>query len=423
MMSRVFYNHILIILIFGCLLLGQLARINLTPQIAFYYHDVLIVIFILLNLPELLMIGTKIWTSMIGRKKTLIVMALGVSWLIITWILSAPIALVTGLYLLRLMTYLIFLVVFALLRPINRQQLFFLLIGFFFLFTLLGLGQYLFFPDARSLGYLGWDDHYYRLINTWFDPAFTGLVFVLAVIFLLDLRKKKLGKLKSSFFLSLIFLLLVALCLTVSRANLLAMGGVMIVWGWWQYQSGGRRFFTGRLFFLTLLTLILAGAGFFITTRQHWGNALWRTNSIVLRLATFQAELSALTVKDWLIGRGLFVPSKNLILPDDLPQKSTPTLRQTDISWQQTGIFADNFFLLLIGFFGLPLTLIVIFYLGKFLFFTYFAYPSIFLSTMALLINAQFNQVVFQPFILLIFGFLLIYYWFDKTFKIKPPKA
>lgn len=44
------------------------------------------------------------------------------------------------------------------------------------LFVLIGLGQYLFFPDMRYLRYLGFDDHYYRLIGSFYDPNFTGAI-------------------------------------------------------------------------------------------------------------------------------------------------------------------------------------------------------------------------------------------------------
>lgn len=45
------------------------------------------------------------------------------------------------------------------------------------IFSLLGLLQYLFFPDLRFLKLLGFDDHYYRLAGSFYDPNFSGAIF------------------------------------------------------------------------------------------------------------------------------------------------------------------------------------------------------------------------------------------------------
>lgn len=46
----------------------------------------------------------------------------------------------------------------------------------FLIFSLLGLLQYLFFPDMRYLRELGFDDHYFRLIGSLYDPNLTGAI-------------------------------------------------------------------------------------------------------------------------------------------------------------------------------------------------------------------------------------------------------
>lgn len=45
----------------------------------------------------------------------------------------------------------------------------------------LGLGwlQYVLLPDVRFLALLGWDDHYYRMVGTLFDPNYLGLLLIL----------------------------------------------------------------------------------------------------------------------------------------------------------------------------------------------------------------------------------------------------
>ncbi len=47
-----------------------------------------------------------------------------------------------------------------------------------------GLLQYLFLPDVSFLSALNWDNHYFRLVSTFFDPGFTGAILVLGTIFL-----------------------------------------------------------------------------------------------------------------------------------------------------------------------------------------------------------------------------------------------
>ncbi|MBU2577563.1 hypothetical protein KKA69_01905, partial [Patescibacteria group bacterium] len=49
----------------------------------------------------------------------------------------------------------------------------------------IAIGQYIFFPDTRILKYLGWDDHYFRAIGSFLDPAFTGIILVLSLIALI----------------------------------------------------------------------------------------------------------------------------------------------------------------------------------------------------------------------------------------------
>ena len=81
-----------------------------------------------------------------------------------------------------------------------------------FIFLFLGILQYLVFPDLRDLKYLGFDDHYYRLIGSFFDPNYTGLVLSVLTIFFL-------GQ-KLYFPLTLA---LISLSLTFSRASYLSL--------------------------------------------------------------------------------------------------------------------------------------------------------------------------------------------------------
>ncbi len=49
-------------------------------------------------------------------------------------------------------------------------------------FAVLGLLQFIFYPDLRFLNTLGWDPHYFRTISTFLDPNFTGAFLVLTML-------------------------------------------------------------------------------------------------------------------------------------------------------------------------------------------------------------------------------------------------
>ena len=80
----------------------------------------------------------------------------------------------------------------------------------------LGVAQYLIWPDLRGLKGLGWDDHYYRLVGTFLDPGFTGILMVLALLAAF-VKKKYVW----------VAVLLIGLALTYSRASYLALGAGM----------------------------------------------------------------------------------------------------------------------------------------------------------------------------------------------------
>lgn len=58
---------------------------------------------------------------------------------------------------------------------------------------IVGLGylQYFFYSDAKSLLYLGWDEHMYRMFSTFLDPNFAGAFFVLFFLFVTNLFLKR----------------------------------------------------------------------------------------------------------------------------------------------------------------------------------------------------------------------------------------
>ena len=114
-------------------------------------------------------------------------------------------------------------------------------------FTLLGIIQYVLYPNLRNLSYLGWDPHYYRLFSTFLDPNFAGLFIV--VTFFLGLHIYRIVKKKYWIIFSQL-LLIIALILTLSRSSWLAFL-VPFVWLIWKKRLW--KFFIGIGIFIICL--------------------------------------------------------------------------------------------------------------------------------------------------------------------------
>jgi hypothetical protein len=76
--------------------------------------------------------------------------------------------------------------------------------------AIFGWLQYLIWPDLTALKYLGWDDHLLRMVGTFLDPTYLGLILVLGIILAEKLNLKK-----------IIYFLLISLAFTYSRSSYL----------------------------------------------------------------------------------------------------------------------------------------------------------------------------------------------------------
>lgn len=142
-------------------------------------------------------------------------------------------------------------------------------------FLLLGLAQYLFLPDMRFLKYLGFDDHYYRLTGSLFDPNFIGALLTGVILYFMAT-----GKYLHT--LPLLFLLGV----TFSRASYLAffVGFVYLLLNNKNWKL---------LIYLGLLGLIVT----FIPKPFGEGVNLLRTFSIFSRFESWEAGIKLFTQK------------------------------------------------------------------------------------------------------------------------------
>ena len=138
------------------------------------------------------------------------------------------------------------------------------------IFCLLGIVQYLGFPDMRFLKSLGFDDHYFRLIGSLYDPNFTGAIFASLALYFVG---------KNKIIISLPFIGLLAL--TFSRASFLAFGVGLIY-----------LLLTRKKVKLLILVVLLGVIVYLIPKPFGEGVNLLRTFSIFSRIESWQSGLS-----------------------------------------------------------------------------------------------------------------------------------
>lgn len=195
----------------------------------------------------------------------------------------------------------------------------------------LGLLQYLFLPDLRFLHLLGWDDHYYRLTFPFLDPAFTGIILVLATFYI-----NSSTELSKTFMKTASVILTTALALTFSRASFMAFAIGLF------YLQQKKVITTGKMIFLLL---ILVFTLFWAPKPGGEGVNLVRTNSFKQKLQNYKEGLDII-VENPLWGVGF----NNLCLARPQNDQSSHACHGLDNSflfiWATTGILGLISFLL-----------------------------------------------------------------------------
>ena len=245
---------------------------------------------------------------------------------------------------------------------LRRRLLFFMLTSFMFL----GLAQYLFFPDIRLYQYLGFDDHYYRLVGSLLDPNYTGAVLTVAFFVFATLP------LRLSWSLQLLSLL--TLLLTFSRASFLSFFIILCLKLAKQH----------RLKYLLLFIPAVILGVYFLPKPFGEGVNLLRTYSVYSRLS---ANLDALEIFK---AHPLFGVGFN-------------TLKLSFPGSHSTGI--DNSYLYILATSGLA-------GISAFIYFLYTQLKPIrhhpyFLALLSLLIHSLFNNTFFYIWITSLFFLIL----------------
>jgi O-antigen ligase len=151
----------------------------------------------------------------------------------ISWIYSLTIfpdltVLYGLLYLFRLAAYIYFSIyVFSFIKLIKNKKLILnYLLGISVISALFGWLQLAVFPDIKPMFIWGWDIHLYRLVGTFFDPTFLGIIIVFGLLIALN----EYTILKDKKYLLIVIFLLISLAFTYSRGSFLAfLTGIMAI--------------------------------------------------------------------------------------------------------------------------------------------------------------------------------------------------
>lgn len=184
---------------------------------------------------------------------------------------------VAMLYIVRFFSYFLIYILISVQDKTFKNQIQNALLFSGFMFGIIGLIQFAFYPYLRNIEYLGWDVHLYRLVSSFLDPNFAGIYFSLNSLLIIQLllsndRRKNL----------LIFLLslsLVCLLLTYSRTAFIAFAlGASVL-----FILNRQIKIIGVLLTLSVLSLSIL----FLTGRSE-GTNLLRTTSSFARSQTYQ---------------------------------------------------------------------------------------------------------------------------------------
>lgn len=202
-----------------------------------------------------------------------------------SWILSLflfnEISILYGLlYLIRLAAYLYFGIYvwhFVKEKAANSNLMRNALIGVSVVSAAFGWVQYFMFPDLKPFFVWGWDMHLFRLVGTFLDPTFLGLIIVLGLI----LSIVKFRDTHKTWLIIVIIFLLGSLAFTYSRASYLAFIAAVSILA----------FLDKKLKKFLLLALVLVIAVLALPTAQNHSIELFRTFSAIARIQDYQTTI------------------------------------------------------------------------------------------------------------------------------------
>lgn len=264
---------------------GQLTRVPLYlvgSEVHFYMTDVVLL---------LLLLSWGIWRFGLKKKKyqlpplalpifsfsLLALLSLGLA----SPLLSNREVMVAGLYLVRWLVYVgLYFVVFDVKnRWFKTSDLLKFLVILGVAVAFFGFVQYFLWPNLKPLETLNWDPHFYRLVSTFLDPGFTGLILVLTLIILVNLLFKNRN---NRWLILATVIVYLALVFTHSRSSYLAFLMGMGIISWLRKNA--------KLFVIALVILLLSLL--VLPQPKGEGGKLARTYTISYRFKNWQEAIT-----------------------------------------------------------------------------------------------------------------------------------
>lgn len=149
-----------------------------------------------------------------------------------------------------------------------------------------GILQYLYWPNFTYFDSLNWDPHLYRLVSTYFDPTFTGLIYLFLIIIVFLNKKIPFRK-------TILIFSYLALSLTYSRSTYLSF---LVAFTFIAFNKKSLRIF---LFSLGLVLLTI----FSMPRMEGEGTKLERTSSIKAKIENYKEGFNIFS-KSPIVGHG-----------------------------------------------------------------------------------------------------------------------
>ena len=271
---------------------GQLARIELF-SISFPLIDICLIILISINLYK------NISKNKLSIKNKFFLYFLITTYLsyIFNLIFSYKFSLKSFFYLIRLSVLLSFFI-FPVDKSIKNQKNKFFFKLILIANTIFGLIQYFFWPNSTNFKSLNWDPHLNRLIGTFLDPTFTGLIylFIFFSIFLNSSKNKRKrnrpqgDNLQKKILLSLSY---IAMALTYSRSTLLSF---LSAFTYISIKTKNVKIFIIS-FLLVLITTIV------LPQTEGEGTKLHRSSTILAKIQNYKEGIK-IFIKKPILGHG-----------------------------------------------------------------------------------------------------------------------
>lgn len=187
------------------------------------------------------------------------------------------------LYLLRLFAYSYFFIYvcnFSISSLKNKKLLLDSLLSISVVSAVFGWIQFFKFPDIKPFFAWGWDIHLFRLVGTFLDPTYLGLIIVFGLftstIRMIEVKERK------YLFLFITLFLLISLAFTYSRASYLAffVGLVFFVW---------RKNMLKTIIVPSILFILLV---YILPTTKNNSIQLFRSFSAIAKIENYQSTLA-----------------------------------------------------------------------------------------------------------------------------------